>query len=334
MDIGIDENKAKDMLEMAKQERKEAKPETGEFWESSSSEFFGKSKAAAKSGFGMQNLSSKPSTSMDTFSISQETSSKRQTYRPVEFREVLPVRVSEFDRLIARGGLKRGDTILLSGGAGTGKTTFGMQSLYNGALNGEKGVYLTLEESAEKIKENMRENFGWDLDALEREEKLAIIKIDPLTIARAVEATLTKERGGLYIEFEQFDLPFQFNLPFKPDRVVVDSLSALSIAFLENEQGFRQYLRHLFETLEKYNSVNIVLGETEQQPNVYSRSGIEEFLADGVMVFYNIKIHNIRQRALEIIKLRSSAHERRITPYNITSNGFEIYIDQELFRED
>ena len=244
------------------------------------------------------------------------------------------MRVSNFDRLIARGGLKRGDTILLSGGAGTGKTTFGMQSLYNGALNGEKGVYLTLEESAEKIKENMRENFGWDLDALEREEKLSIIKIDPLTIARAVEATLTKERGGLYIEFEQFDLPFQFNLPFKPDRVVVDSLSALSIAFLENEQGFRQYLRHLFETLEKYNSVNIVLGETEQQPNVYSRSGIEEFLADGVMVFYNIKIHNIRQRALEIIKLRSSAHERKITPYNITSDGFEIYIDQELFREE
>ena len=91
---------------------------------------------------------------------------------------------------------------------------------------------------------------------------------------------------------------------------------------------------NIHETLEKYNSVNIVLGETEQQPNIYSRSGIEEFLADGVMVFYNIKIHNIRQRALEIIKLRSSAHERKITPYNITSNGFEIYIDQELFREE
>ncbi len=250
------------------------------------------------------------------------------------FREVMPMRVSDFDKLIAKGGLKRGDTILLSGGCGTGKTTFGMQSLYNGCLNGERGVYLTLEESVEKLRENMHENFGWDIAGLEEKGVLAVIKIDPLTIARAVEATLTKEKGGLYIDFEQFDLPFQFNLPFKPDRVVVDSLSALSIAFMENEQGYRQYLRRLFETLENYNSVNIVLGETEQEPGVYSRSGIEEFLADGVVVLYNIKIHNIREKALEILKLRSSNHEKKITPYKITSKGMEIYINQELFREE
>ncbi|MFH1255974.1 MAG: ATPase domain-containing protein [Candidatus Diapherotrites archaeon] len=249
------------------------------------------------------------------------------------FREVMPVRVSDFDRLIEKGGLKRGDTVLLSGGCGTGKTTFAMQSMYNAVLAGEKAVYLTLEETAEKIKENMYENFGWDLYTLEEENKIAIIKIDPLSIARAVEAALTKERGGLYIELEEFDLPFQFNLPFKPDRVTVDSLSALSIAFMENEQGYRQYLRHLFETLEKYNSVNIVLGETEQQPNVYSRSGVEEFLADGVIVLYNIKIHNLREKALEILKLRSSNHEKRIVPYKICDRGIEIYINQSLFRE-
>ena len=250
------------------------------------------------------------------------------------FREILPVRVSDFDKLIDRGGLKRGDTILLSGGCGTGKTTFSMQSLYNGALHGEKGVYITLEERPEKMRENLMQNYGWDLEKMEAEQKLAIIKIDPLTIARAVEATLTKERGGLYIELDKFELPFQFNLPFKPDRVVVDSLSALSIAFMENEQGYRQYLRHLFETLESYNSVNIVLGETEQEPGIYSRSGIEEFLADGVIVFYNVKIHNLRQRALEILKLRSSKHVRKLTPYNIGPHGVEIFVNQEIFSEN
>lgn len=248
-------------------------------------------------------------------------------------REILPTRVSDFDKLIDRGGLKRGDTILISGGCGTGKTTFGMQSLYNGAMNGEKGVYITLEERPEKMKENLMQNYGWDLEKAEQENSLAIIKIDPLTIARAVEATLTKERGGLYIELDKFELPFQFNLPFKPDRVVVDSLSALSIAFMENEQGYRQYLRHLFETLEGYNSVNLVLGETEQEPGIYSRSGIEEFLADGVVVFYNVKIHNLRQRAMEILKLRSSKHVRKLTPYTIGPNGIEIFINQEIFSE-
>lgn len=249
-----------------------------------------------------------------------------------QFREIMPLRVSDFDKLVERGGLKRGDTILLSGGCGTGKTTFAMQSLYNAALHGEHCVYLTLEESAEKMKENMLQNFGWDLYRMEQEGKLLILKQDPLTIARSVEAMLTKERGGLYIDIGDIELPFQLNLPFRPDRVVVDSLSALSIAFMENEQAYRQYLRHLFETLEKYNSVNIVLGETEQEPGVYSRSGIEEFLADGVIVLYNIRIHNMRERGLEILKLRSSNHDKKIVPYKITGRGIDVYIDQELFR--
>jgi len=88
----------------------------------------------------------------------------------------------------------------------------------------------------------------------------------------------------------------------------------------------------LFETLEKYNSVNIVLGETEQEPSAYSRSGIEEFLADGVIVFYNLRIHNVREKALEILKLRSSNHDKRIIPYKITEHGIRVYTDQELFR--
>jgi KaiC/GvpD/RAD55 family RecA-like ATPase len=255
------------------------------------------------------------------------------SFDQIKFREVLPVRVSDFDKLIARGGLKRGDTVLLSGGCGTGKTTFGMQSIYYGALNGEKGIYITLEESTEKIRENMKENFGWDLEQHEKNGLVAVISVDPLKIARSVEAALVQKRGGLYIESSEFDLSRQFHIPFKPDRVVFDSLSALSIAFQENDQGYRQYLRHLFATFESFGSINIMLGETEQVPGVYSRSGIEEFLADGVIVFYNIKMHNLRQKALEILKLRSSNHEKRIIPYSITSNGMEIYVDEKLFKE-
>ncbi|MAG18237.1 MAG: hypothetical protein CL944_02065 [Candidatus Diapherotrites archaeon] len=374
-DIGINEKEAKDIMEQAKADPKhsenkvaektaEKKPPSdgfwdshdplskrenksekkasadnlrGDFWDSSGKSFFTPTKnekPEKKQGFSILGKGDIPDFEGAEASL-KPRSPGHYDYKKTEFRETVPVLVSDFDKLIDKGGLKRGDTILISGGAGTGKTTFGMQFIYEGAkLRKEKGVYLTLEETSEKIKENMMENFGWDLDALEKEGLLAIIKIDPLTIARAVEATLTKERGGLYIEFEKFDLPFQFDLPFKPERVVVDSLSALSIAFVDNHQGYRQYLRHLFETLEGYGSVNLVFGETEQLPNVYSRLGIEEFLADAVVVFYNIKIHNNRETALEILKLRSSAHAKKLVPYKITPRGFEIYIDQEIFRED
>lgn len=248
-------------------------------------------------------------------------------------RDSLPIRVHEFDKLISRGGVKRGDTILLSGGCGTGKTTFGMQSLYNAVMHGEKGVYLTLEESPNKIRENMEENFGWKISKYEREGRLAIIKLDPLEIARAVEATIAQMRGGLYIDYEQFSLSLRFKMPFNPDRVVVDSLSALSIAFMENKEGYRQYLRLLFDTLETYNSVNIVLGETEQEPGIYSRTGIEEFLSDGVVVLYNLHVGNKRMKAMEILKLRSSNHVKRIVPYEITSTGIKLHLQGEVSSE-
>ncbi len=241
-------------------------------------------------------------------------------------REVLPTRVSKFDELIGVGGLESGSTILVSGGCGTGKTTFCLQSLYNSALNGEKGVYISLEEDVSKVKKHMLNNFGWDFFALEEKGLVTFLKWDPIEIARTVEALILKQKEKLVIEFGTLELPL------KPDRIVIDSLSALAIAF-ENTDCYRKYIRYLFERFEEYNSVNFVISETEQDPKVYSRAGIEEFLADGVIVLYNIQIKNVRENALEILKLRSSKHVKRIVPFELTPKGMEVYPAQEIFRE-
>jgi KaiC/GvpD/RAD55 family RecA-like ATPase len=94
---------------------------------------------------------------------------------------------------------------------------------------------------------------------------------------------------------------------------------------------YRIYLRHLFQKLEKYNSINLILGETEQEPNLYSRTGVEEFLVDGVFVLYNIRKGIVRQRALEILKLRCSNHVKKLVPYQITNNGIELFPEAEVF---
>ena len=70
----------------------------------------------------------------------------------------IPTYVSAFDSLIERKGLERGSTILISGGAGSGKTTFIMQSMYEGCKKGEKAIYISLEEDPDKIREHMYEN--------------------------------------------------------------------------------------------------------------------------------------------------------------------------------
>ena len=122
----------------------------------------------------------------------------------------------------------------------------------------------------------------------------------------------------------------EFELPFEPDVIIIDSLYALSIAF-GNIENYQRYVRYLFEKLDSYNSVNFVITETEQDPVRYSRAGIEEFLADGVIVLYNLQLENERQKAMEILKLRSSDHERRIIPFKISERGVEIYTVNEIF---
>ena len=86
----------------------------------------------------------------------------------------------------------------------------------------------------------------------------------------------------------------------------------------------------MFEDFEAYNSINFILTETEQNPTIYSRAGVEEFLADGVIVLYNIKIKAHRENALEILKLRSSGHVKRLVPYEINETGVIIYPDKTM----
>ena len=168
----------------------------------------------------------------------------------------------------------------------------------------------------------MMENFGWELDKMEKDGKLAILRLNPFRIARSVEASLLKQRKALLVKVEQLQLPFE------PDRIVVDSLSALAVAFMGNTENYRYYIKHMFDSLDQYNSVNYVISETEQDPGVYSRTGIEEFLADGVIVLYNVRVSKTRKRAMEILKLRFSNHVKDLVPYQITKNGIEIYIEE------
>ncbi len=247
-------------------------------------------------------------------------------------KEYLPLRVSTFDKMIDAGGAERGSTLLLSGGCGSGKTIFAMQSAYNAVMAGEKVVYFTFDDDPERVKRHMFNNFGWDLDKLEKDGNFWMKKVNPYDITRSIE-TIVKEKdledvieGMKNIHTESKEV----TMPFHPDRVVIDSISALSVAF-DNDMKCRAYLNVLFDSLRSYNSVNLVVTESEQEPNLYSRSGIEEFLVDGVVVFYYIRRESVRTRALEILKLRFSDHVKKLVPFKITDKGIVIYMEEQVF---
>ena len=163
---------------------------------------------------------------------------------------LLKIGVPGFDDLIEKGGVSKGISILVSGGPGSGKTTFCLQTLNYGASNGEKCLYLSFEENADRLKSHMR-NYGWNPDELERKGNLVIKRMDPFEISRSVEALLAKARGELLIEIDEIDALIPKG--FHPDRIVLDSLSAVSAAFAGRDEGYRIYIEQLFKALEKVN---------------------------------------------------------------------------------
>ncbi len=228
--------------------------------------------------------------------------------------------VPGLDELV-EGGFPKGDTILIAGKAGTGKSILAIQFLYNGAVKyGETGVLVTLEEPPRLIKRNMM-NFGMDLAKLEKERKLAIVDLSP-------SKEVTPVTMG---EFPSFDLSgleaiiMSHVKKLKATRVVIDTLSILAYKFRS-----RDILREeFFKLTANITKGGVTLLLTSEIPEHHLGLGVfdvEAFLASGVLVLYNEKISDtLRSRSIEVLKLRGSKHSSRIHPMRITEVGVRVF---------
>lgn len=235
--------------------------------------------------------------------------------------------VPGFDDLLEQG-IPRGSALLVAGGAGSGKTIFTLQTLAAKALEGKKCLYMSFEEREERLVEHM-EDFGWDPKKAIKKGNLKIQRINPFDITRNVDALLAKEKGELLIEIDPVIIPDGF----KPDFIALDSLTAIASAFTGKEDSYRIYIEQLFRFFEKIGATSFLITETEQIPKIFSKTGVEEFLADGVVVIYNLKHGNVRENAIEILKLRGASHQKKIVAMQISGNGINVYPEQEVFSE-
>ncbi|MCW1297975.1 MAG: hypothetical protein OH354_01540 [Candidatus Parvarchaeota archaeon] len=224
------------------------------------------------------------------------------------------------------GGIERGSIVLVSGSCGAGKTIFGMQFIYEALNRGEKCAFISLEEPVERVRKYFSK-FGYEINKFEKEKKLLILHIEPNEIASKIEFQ-TKKKKMLAVNIRQ--TPIFFSKEDKIDRIVIDSVSALESAFTE-KKTYRLYIHELFKNLRSTGATCLVLTETYGKEDRYSRSGVEEFLADGVIVLYHFKHGNQRLRAIEIVKMRGSKHSNKIVPFNITENGIKVYPTEEVY---
>ncbi|MBD3312784.1 AAA family ATPase [archaeon] len=216
---------------------------------------------------------------------------------------------------LTNGGLPRGKAIAVVGGPGTGKSIFLMQFLVNGANNyGEPGIYITFEEDVDELRSNFR-GFKFNIKELERRGLLKIVHYSPMKIKRFINNMDVTLRDLIK--------------EMKAKRIVIDSLSAFTLLF-ENEGEQREGLFELFQTLKGLGMTSLLSTESWREPTI-TKSGIIEFIADGVIMLYNLKMGDARVRAVEILKMRGIKHEARIVPFRITNKGIKIFPEEKVF---
>ncbi|TCJ17084.1 circadian clock protein KaiC [Flaviaesturariibacter flavus] len=231
---------------------------------------------------------------------------KAPARRPAPLHKV-PTGIDGFDE-IAYGGLPRGRATLLSGSSGSGKTIFATQFLYEGALAGEPGVFVTFEEVATDLKRNVR-SFGWDIEALEKKE-----------LWRYVDASTpfendTRILGDYNLEGLTLRV-LDVVRTIGARRVVLDSIGSL-FHYLQDPNTIRHELHKLLTQLKKKNLAIILTSERLEEYGNVSRFGVEEYLADNVLILRNVLESEKRRRTIEILKYRGSAHSAGEQPFVI-----------------
>ncbi|MFH1592886.1 MAG: ATPase domain-containing protein [Candidatus Woesearchaeota archaeon] len=243
-------------------------------------------------------------------------------------KEYIWTGIEGFDKLLDFGIPKK-SAVIVAGGTGSGKTIFCLQIMYNTLKKGKKCLFLTLEESKERLIDHMGD-FGWEIEEYINNKQLLIHRINPFDLKRSMDALLAQIKGELLIEVDPIILPGEFD----PDIVFVDSLTAIAAAFTGQEETYRIYIEQFFRYLEKTKATSFLISETDQIPTKYSPTGTEEFLADGVIVLYITKNKSEKAKGIEILKLRGGGHQRKIVPFIIENKkGITIYPEKELYVE-
>jgi circadian clock protein KaiC len=215
---------------------------------------------------------------------------------------------------ITLGGLPRGRPTLLSGGAGSGKTMFGLEFLVRGATQyNEPGVFMSFEESIPGLIQNGA-SLGFDLARLVADKKLFL---DHVLITRSeISASGEYDLDGLFIRIA--DAVQRVGAR----RVVLDTIESL-FSELPNPGILRAEIRRLFGWLTEKGLTTLITAERYRTDRL-TRHGIEEFVSDCVIVLDHRIREEISTRRLRIVKYRGSRHGTNEYPFLFDERGISV----------
>lgn len=220
---------------------------------------------------------------------------------------------------LTQGGIPRGLSVMVGGSSGSGKTTLCTQILYEGVKKyDEPGIFVTLEISPNKMFEFAGE-LGWDLKKYVEQNKIIMITLDPFQMHK-----LSGSEALISLLLEKIK-------DYKAKRVVIDSLDIFNLLFSDSFER-RVAIHNLVTKLQNVNCNLFLISELETENVDISVEKLPTSVVDGIILLYYLRTGNVRTRAIEILKIRGTNHDKGIHPFKIGKNGISIYPEEKIFR--
>ena len=228
----------------------------------------------------------------------------RARARPSFSSEKISTGIKGLDKMTG-GGFIRSSSILVSGSSGTGKTILGMQFIMDGLLKNEPGIIVSFEEDIEQIRENST-MFDWNLKEFENKNLLKIIsplEYDAYELALLIEESIDK---------------------MKARRLLLDGAGRLK-RMLPKYAQLPEYIGNINNILKNKNVTAIYTNESSNLTGAtkITGMGISPFM-DTVVLLRYVEIKSEMRKAISVLKMRGSEHDKEIREFVISKNGAEI----------
>lgn len=217
------------------------------------------------------------------------------------------------------GGIPLGSTVLVTGCSGSGKTTMCMQYLFEGAKNGDRGVFFTITEPLFKLTKNLEGFSFYDKNLIESGMVNIIdLRIISERLGLDTEKYTVEDAGAL------LDILKDIANELDVKRLVIDSITALCYR-LQTREMIRDFIFRLGTSLAVMNCTTILTSEVPPQTYKFSQYEIEEFISDGIIFVGDINRRGNLIRTLQVVKMRGTAHSRAKFAMNISADrGIEL----------
>ncbi len=227
------------------------------------------------------------------------------------------------------GGIPKGSSVLVTGSCGTGKSVLCLQYIVKGAEEGQKGLYVSFEESREKLLEHGLQ-FGWDITKLEERGLMEIYEVKGEDMVKALEEVQgkVKDNGVKRLVFDSLTTMMEQGVIYRSDiskemSRVFSKAGGMNFPS-DNSNVTRKDVYNIVKQINGFGTTALLISEVAEKSTYLSRDTVSEFAVDGVIMLEISSFGGKPERLVSVKKMRGTAVDLRLSVMEFTKAGIRI----------